>query len=123
MQSTYGDNRIVDYVNATEGHTLQSGIVYTYNFSATAGALLTQVSIDVLNNTHLLKWVTAYMGIYAPNGTLISEAIPIQFLEALDQMVVTMLSPVTLTEDGLYYVAVVFDNDYLLRRVPVPARL
>ena len=114
MMSTYGDSRIGDYSDNMEAHTLSGGVVYTYNFTAQAGNWLQQVSIDVLNNTHLLRWVNAYMGIYAGNGTLISEAIPINFLEALDQMVVSDLEPVMLTETGLYYVAVLFDHDYFV---------
>ena len=115
MESTYGDNRIADYADDQEGHVLSGGVVYTYNFTAKVGNYMNQVSIDVLNNTNLLVWVTAYMGIYAQNGTLLSQAIPVQFLEPLDQMVVTDLNPpFFFTEDGLYYVAVVFDHDYFV---------
>ena len=115
IQSTYGDSRIADYYNATEGHNLKGGVVYTYNFTARAGNYLQQVSIDVLNNTYLDQWVVAYMGIYAPNMTLISEAIPVQMLETLDQMIVSdLVPPVYLTEDGLYYVAIMLDHDYFV---------
>ena len=113
MESTYGDNRIAEYSQDQEGHLLPGGVVYTYNFTAKAGNYMDQVSLDVLNNTMLDQWVTAYMGVYAQNGTLLSQAIPIQFLEPLDQMVVTdLVPPFFFTEDGLYYVAVILDHDY-----------
>ena len=114
MQSTYGDNRVADYVDDYEGHTLKKGIVYTYNFTAKAGNVIRQISIDILNNTHLDMWVNAYLGIYGADGTLLSEAVPINFLEPWDMMVVSDMDPVYVKEDGLFYVAITFDHDFFV---------
>ena len=108
MQSTYGDNRVLDYANDQEGNMIQAGVVYTMNFTATAGTLLTQVSLDLLNNTAILDWFVLYVGVYAAsNGSLITATSPIFFLEVLDQMVVAYLDPpVYIAQDGLYIVGV-----------------
>ena len=108
IQSTYGDNRIVDYVNA-EGNMINANVLYTVNFTASANTLLTQVSIDVLNNLNITAFVNAQFGIYAPNGSLIATTgRGIQFYELLDQMIVLNLEQqVRLTVSGLYSIGFV----------------
>ena len=111
VQSTYGNNRIGDYARNAEGHLLRAGIVYGINFTAYAGGFLNQISIDLLNNTHLDKWVFGYLGIYDPSGQLIAQAVPLLVLEPEDTMVVSELETLYLTQSGLYYAAIVFDHD------------
>ena len=114
MQSTYGDNKVFDYADDTEGNTVVGQVLYTINFTATAGTLLQQVSFDVLNNTMLDVWVTAYIGLYnGSDGSLLSQIIPFEFLEVLDLMLVGDLNPpVYVPVTGLYYVAVKLSQDY-----------
>ena len=114
MQSTYGDNKVFDYREDAEGNTVQGQVLYTINFTATAGTLLQQVSFDVLNNTMLDVWVSAYIGLYnASDGSLLSQIIPFEFLEVLDMMVVGDLNPpVYVPVTGLYIVAVKLSQDY-----------
>ena len=115
MMATWGDNQIADYADNAEGHTLAAGVIYTINFTARAGDYIGRVSIDVLNNTHLDVWVTAYMGIYSADGTLRTRATPIQFLETLDTMVVVLVDHVIeVHSDSLFYLAVMFDHDYFV---------
>ena len=114
MQSTYGDNKVFDYANDVEGNTVMGGVVYARNFTATAGTTLYQVSLDVLNNTHLLQWVKAYIGVYnASDGSLLSQIYPMEFLEVLDLMMVGDLDPpIYIETTGDYYVAVLLSHDY-----------
>ena len=111
MQSTYGDNRIGDFVHDDEGHMLAGGVVYAINFTVYGGTTLRQISIDILNSTHLNKWVWAHFGIYDPTGVLLSEAVPLAILEPQDAMVVTIIDPLYINTTGLYYVAIKFDHD------------
>ena len=114
IQATYGDNRVLDYSYNQEGHVIPANTVYTVSVRIPAGTLLTQVSIDVLNNTGVSvgAWVSCWIGIYSPNMTLISQT-QIAMLEVLDQMIVADLYPnVNLTTSGQYLIAMLLDTDF-----------
>ena len=114
VQSTYGDNRVYDYPNDQEGNMVKGNVVYTVNFTAVGGTTLWQVSIDVLNNTFLDAWVRASTGIYnGSDGSLITMAEDILFLQVLDQMVVVnLLSPIYIQTTGTYFIGMVLSGDY-----------
>ena len=116
MQSTYGDDKVYDYAADQEGNNVPAGVVYAKNFTVTAGTTLYQVSFDVLNNTRLDQWVTAYVGLYnASDGALLAQILPFEFLQVLDQMIVGDLQPpVYVGVTGEYYVAVLLDHDYFV---------
>ena len=112
MQSTYGDNKVGDYAIHREGTTVDADIVYTANFTATSGAVLNQVSIDVLNNSGWIPCVEAFVGIYNVTGGLLTSS-QIVFLQVLDQMVVANLQPsVILNYTGLYYIGFKVDTQF-----------
>ena len=111
IQSTYGDNKVGDYAIHREGSTVQRNFVYTANFSATIGAVLNQVSIDVLNNSGWIPCVTATVGIYNSSGSLLTST-SVLFLQVLDQMVVVNLLPTLLNYTGLYYIGFIVDTNF-----------
>ena len=113
IQATYGDNRVLDYANDQEGHMIPANTIYTVNVSIPTATLLTQVSIDVLNNTNIVDyWVNCWVGVYAPNMSLISSA-RVGLLEVLDMMVVIDLQPnVYITTPGQYLIAMALDTDF-----------
>ena len=113
LQSTYGDYRVLDYANNREGNLVQPNTIYTTNFTAYTGTLLTQVSFDILNNNMSFNTVTAYIGVWAANNTLLATSGPVWMLEMLDQMIVAWLTPsVTLDYTGTYTIGVWFDQPF-----------
>ena len=110
IQSTYGDNRIFDYANTTEGNMINALTIYTMQFTALAGTRFDQVSIDVLNNVQIKQFVQATFGLYGPDGTLLSSNPRVVFLELLDQMIVVDIPSITTTTSGLYTLAFQVDT-------------
>ena len=75
MQSTYGDNKVGDYAIHREGTSVEANLVYTANFTAPLGAVLNQVSVDVLNNSGWIPCVNAYIGVYDNQWMLLTSTV------------------------------------------------
>ena len=113
IQSTHGDNRIFDYFNSQEGNMVQANTLYTINFTAQAGTLLDQVSIDILNNANITGFVTAQFALFGMDGSLVSTSAPFVMLEVLDQMIVVNLNPVyNVTTTGRYTIGFIVDTPF-----------
>ena len=102
---TFGDPVIFDYANYREGNAVSAGLVYTNSFTGQAGAVVSQLAVDLLSNVNSPP-IGLQLGLYlASSGALLASSGPITLLQTVDQQVVVALaSPVTLTA-AQYYLA------------------
>ena len=102
---TFGDPVIFDYANYREGNAVSAGLVYTNGFTGQAGAVVSQLAVDLLSNVNSPP-IGLQLGLYlASSGALLASSGPITLLQTVDQQVVVALaSPVTLTA-AQYYLA------------------
>ena len=115
IQSTYGDNRIFDYVNDQEGNMVDAFTVYTINFTAQVGTIINQVGVDVLNNINITDYVYAQFGLYDANGNYLTSSDRLILFELLDQMIITDLDPpYNITASGTYTIAFQISTRYAI---------